>query len=130
MPEIPASHRDLLDQPVASLATNGTDGHPQVTAIWFLVEDDDTIRISLNETRQKVRNLRSDAHCTFFAIDPANPYRTLEVRADASIEPDTDRAFVDRIGAKYDADMTKMDGPGEARVVVTLTPTKVNAWGD
>jgi len=32
MPDVPESHKDLLQAPVAVLATNGRDGHPQVSA--------------------------------------------------------------------------------------------------
>src|SRR3954454_10827686 len=76
---IPDSHKDLLSAPVGVLATNGTDGFPQVSALWFLYEDDAGLRLSLNTTRQKVKNLQKSPEVTFFAIDPANPYRTLEI---------------------------------------------------
>jgi hypothetical protein len=52
MPEIPASHRDLLDGEFATLATIGPDGRPQLSEVWFLAEGD-TVALSLNTTRQK-----------------------------------------------------------------------------
>jgi PPOX class probable F420-dependent enzyme len=124
--EIPASHKDLAESPVGALATIGTDGRPQVTAVWFLY-DDGQLRISLNPARQKVRNLRLNPECAFFILDLANPYRYLEVRGDARIDDDPDYAFAQRIGRKYDADLRQMDGPGGSRVVVTIDPTRVNA---
>lgn len=126
MASIPDSHRDLLDAEVASLATLGPDGRPQVSALWFLAEGD-TVRISLNTTRQKTKNLQRHPACTFFVLDVTNPYRYLELRGDAELTPDPDYAFADRVGAKYHADLREMDGPGESRVVVTLRPVKVNA---
>lgn len=46
---IPESHRDLIETgPIVMLATIGPDGFPQVTATWFLVEEDGTIAASLN----------------------------------------------------------------------------------
>ena len=39
----PESHQDLLKAEVATLATIGHDGYPQVTALWFLFDDDGTI---------------------------------------------------------------------------------------
>ncbi|HUS13803.1 MAG TPA: PPOX class F420-dependent oxidoreductase [Chloroflexia bacterium] len=125
---IPESYRDLLTIPVAILVTNGPDGYPQTTALWFLYDEDGGLRISLNTARQKVKNLRADPHCTLFFIDPANPYRTLEVRAQATLEDDPDYAFATRVGAKYGADMRQNDAPGDRRVVVTLQPVKVNTW--
>jgi PPOX class probable F420-dependent enzyme len=127
--DIPDSHRDLLDGQVAVLATIGADGCPQVTALWFLYTDEDGLRLSLNTVRQKTRNLTANENATLFFIDAANPYRTLEIRGTASIEPDGDHAFADRLGSKYGTDLRTIDQPGETRVVVTLRPTRVNTYG-
>jgi PPOX class probable F420-dependent enzyme len=126
MPAIPASHRDLLDGQFATLATIGPDGRPQVSEVWFLA-DGDTVAISLNESRQKTRNLRANPAASVFLLDLAMPYRYLEIRGDAEITPDADYAFADRVGAKYQSDLRAHDQPGESRVVVTINPTRVNA---
>jgi PPOX class probable F420-dependent enzyme len=128
MTTIPASHRDLLEAQVATLATLGGDGRPQLSEVWFLAEDD-TVRLSLNTTRQKTRNLERQPGCSLLILDLANPYRYLEIRGDAEIEPDPDYTFADKVGAKHQADLRKMDNPGESRVVVTLRPHRVRAWG-
>jgi len=124
---IPETHHDLLRSDVAILATIGRDGIPQVTALWFLFDDDGMIRLSLNTTRQKVKNLQVHPECTFFILDRANPARTLEVRSRAELSPDPDYTFADKLGRKYGANVRMMDRPGESRVVVTLHPIKVNA---
>ena len=125
---IPESHRDLLRADVGILSTIGRDGYPQTTALWFLAEDDGTIKLSLNRARQKTRNLERDPQVTFFVLDRANPMRTLEIRARAEVEPDPDYVFAARIGAKYGGvDLRQMDRAGQGRVVVTLQPAKVNA---
>ena len=126
MPEIPSSHRDLLDAQVATLATIGSDGRPHLSEMWFLA-DGDTVMLSLNTARQKMKNLRANPAATLLILDLANPYRYLEIRGDAEITPDDDYAFADRIGAKYGTDLRQMDQPGETRVVVTIRPTRVNA---
>ena len=126
MATFPDSHRDLLDAPVATLSTNGQDGHPQVTALWFLF-DDGEIKLSLNDSRQKVKNLQRDPRCPLFILDPTTDYRYLELRADARIEPDSDYVFADKVGKKYDSDLRVHDKPGQSRVVVTLEPARVNA---
>jgi PPOX class probable F420-dependent enzyme len=127
MTTFPETHRDLLESDVAILATIGRDGYPQVTALWFLFDEDDTVKLSLNTTRQKVKNLREHPECTFFILDRANPLRTLEVRAHAELSPDEDYAFADKLGRKYGVDLRMMDRPDEHRVIVTLRPIKVNA---
>jgi PPOX class probable F420-dependent enzyme len=126
MAEIPESHRDLLDAQYAALATIAPDGRPQVSAVWFLAEGDD-VRVSLNETRKKVRNLRANPACTLFILDLANPLRYLEIRGDAELTPDDGYAFAGRLGAKYGADIRTFDPPGESRVVLTVRPVTVNA---
>jgi PPOX class probable F420-dependent enzyme len=124
---VPDSHRDLLDALTAVLATNGANGLPQVTAVGFLHDpEDDLIKISLNDTRQKTKNLRRDPQTTFFVLDLNRPYRTLEVRAEAELIADTDLAFAKKAGVKYNADFTRQDRPGETRSIVVLHPVKIN----
>jgi PPOX class probable F420-dependent enzyme len=125
---VPDSHRDLLDAEVASLSTIGDDGFPQVTAVWFLLDEDGKLKLSLNTTRLKMKNLQKRPECALFVLDRENPYRYVSIRARAAIEPDDDYEFADRVGRKYGgADLRAMDGPGEARVMVTLEPVGVLA---
>jgi PPOX class probable F420-dependent enzyme len=129
MTSIPDTHRDLLDAQVAVLGTVGPSGRPQLSAIWFLAEGD-TVKLSLNTARQKVKNLQANPGASLFIFDPASPYRYLEVRGDAQISPDPDYVFADKVGAKYGgSDLRERDQPGESRVVVTIKPTRVVAWG-
>lgn len=129
MTNFPDSHSDLLDAQVATLATIGADGFPQQTEIWFL-HDDGELKLSLNTTRVKTRNLQKHPQCSLLLLDLANPYRYLVVRGNARIEPDDDYSFAEKVGAKYDADLRDNDQPGETRVVVTIDPTNVYAWGN
>ena len=130
MTTIPESHKDLLATDVAMLATQGQDGHPQVTALWFLLDEDGLVKLSLNTVRQKTKNLVRHPECSFFVLDRTNPFRTIEIRAVAEISPDDDYTFADKIGAKYGgADLRTMDAPGQQRVVVVLRPTKINVYG-
>jgi PPOX class probable F420-dependent enzyme len=123
---IPASHADLLEARVATFATVGTDGRPQLTEVWFLAEDG-SVALSLNDSRQKTKNLVNHPACSLLILDLANPYRYLELRGDAEISPDDDYAFADRVGAKYESDLREHDGPSDKRVVVRIRPTRVVA---
>jgi PPOX class probable F420-dependent enzyme len=127
-PTVPESHRDLLDGPFATLATVGPDGRPQVSEVWFLA-DDDAVRVSLNVTRQKTRNLVANPVISLFLLDLAKPLRYLELRGDAEVTPDDDYSFADRLAAKYGegVDLREMDGPGQTRVVVTVKPVRIVA---
>jgi hypothetical protein len=80
MPEVPASHADLLDRPTfAHLATVRPDGAPQSSVMWF-AWDGQRARFSHTRARQKHRNLQHEPRVSFHVQDPDNPYRTLEVR--------------------------------------------------
>jgi PPOX class probable F420-dependent enzyme len=126
MVQVPDSHRDLLDASVATLATIGPDGRPQLSEVWFL-SDGQSVRLSLNTSRQKTKNLMARSECCLFILDLKVPQRYLELRGDAEVAPDADYAFADRVGEKYGADLRVHDGPGESRVVVTIDPQRVNA---
>jgi PPOX class probable F420-dependent enzyme len=127
-PEIPDSHKDLLNAQVGVLGTIGVSGRPQLSATWFLA-DGETVKISLNTTRQKVKNLQAEPKVSFLIFDPANPYKYVELRGDAEITPDDDYAFADQVGAKYGSDLRDRDEPGETRGVVAIKPARVVAWG-
>jgi len=124
---IPESHRYLLDAKVAILATVGADGRPQQSVVWFLA-DGDVVRISLNTSRQKTKNLLRSGVVDLLILDLEKTFRYLEIRGDAVVEPDPDYVFADEVGAKYGGvDLRVHDAPGQSRVVVTVRPTTINA---
>lgn len=123
---IPDNYRDLLSAEVATLSTIGPDGRPQLSEVWFLAEGD-TVSISLNSSRQKVKNLLAHPAASLLILDLGMPYRYLELRGDAEVSPDPDYAFADKVGAKYGSDLRVHDQPGQTRYVVTIRPTRVNA---
>jgi len=125
MPDLPDSHRDLLDSQVATLATIDDEGFPQLTEVWFL-HDDGELKVSINTSRAKARFLEKRPECSLLLLDLQNPYRYLEVRGRARVEPDEDRAFAQQVGAKYDADLSAYDAPEDGRLVVTIKPVKVH----
>ncbi len=126
MTEIPDSHRDLLTSAVATLATIGPDGRPQLSEVWFLA-DDGSVSISLNTSRQKTKNLMARPQCCLFILDLSVPQRYLELRGDAEVTPDDDYSFADLVGKKYGSDLRDHDRPGDRRVVVRILPQRVNA---
>ena len=128
MTTIPESHKDLLNAPVAVLGTVGASGRPQLSGVWFLAEDD-TVRLSLNTSRQKVKNVQANPKVSLL-IFGESPYKYLELRGDAEVSADPDYEFADKVGAKYGgADLRERDNPGDTRVVITIHPQRVIAWG-
>ncbi len=126
MTTFPHSHAEFLDFPVAVLTTIGDDGFPQSTLIWFL-HDDGELKISLNKTRLKVKNLRRRPQVSLLIPDLSDQMRYLEVRGNARLEDDADGSFAQKVGAKYGADLAAYDAPGDERVVATIEPAHMRA---
>lgn len=124
MPLIPASHADLLTGHPVSMATIGPDGFPQVTAVTARLLDDGLVHTSLNERRQKYKNLLANPRATLLAIDPAVRLRTLEVRAEVELIEDVGKEW-SRAFMTPGFDFETVDGPAR-RFHVIFHPIKVN----
>jgi PPOX class probable F420-dependent enzyme len=125
---LPASHLDLLQAAgTAILSTVTPSGAVQSTAVWYLLDDDGELKVSLSTARKKFRNLQANSNATLFILDASNPFHFLEVRATATLTADPDYAFRNKVGAHYGADIASFDAPDAVRFVVTLHPQRVNA---
>ncbi|MCU1465708.1 MAG: hypothetical protein JWM72_1636 [Actinomycetia bacterium] len=130
MTEFPDSHRDLLGAPgFAAFTAHTPAGEMQSTMVWYLLDDDGQLKITSTGDRQKVHNLEADPRVTLLLFDPANMYRTMELRGRASIALDADLVVQKKIGVKYDDDVTSHDEPGTVRYVITILPEKINTFG-
>jgi PPOX class probable F420-dependent enzyme len=122
----PESHRDLLATPLtATLTTIDGHGRPQSTAVWCFVDDDGRLTGSITSDRQKYKNLVGNPNCDLFIIDPHNSYRTLEVRAQADLIPDPDKATVRRFAEVYGVDEAILVNRDEDRYTVIYHPRRV-----
>lgn len=115
---------ELLANPTAVLATNGHDGHPQLTAVWYIVEDD-RICISITDSTRKAKNLALDAGCSVLIFHPETPNYYVEVRGTALVESDHDYKFADRLGERYGTDMRSFDRTDARRLRIAIEPSKV-----
>jgi PPOX class probable F420-dependent enzyme len=128
--DIPDTHADLLAAPnTAVLTTVGADGLPQSTAVWYLVDDDGVLKTSITTDRQKYKNLARHPKATLFILDPANPYRTFEVRAEVELEPDPDKALLPKFAERYSTPVEVLQQAGGDRVVASFNPVRVVANG-
>ena len=127
---IPADHLDLVQAPgVVTFTTIGPSGYPQNSAIWFALGEDGLVRTSLTKVRQKYKNLAARPVASYFWIDPANPFRTLEIRGDVQIEEDADLSFIRALAARYGTTPEAVGIPLEDRVTVTLLPKRIRTNG-
>ena len=124
--QIPESHRDLLTAPLtATLTTLDGQGRPQSTAVWFLVDDDGGLKGSITSDRQKFKNLSRNPNCSLLVIDPVNPWRTLEIRAEAHLTADPEKAMVSKFAKAYQADEAVLKASGDDRYTVTYQGRRV-----
>ena len=130
MPELTDAQREVIGStPVVALSTVGPKGTPQTTATWFLFDDDGLVKISLSESRQKLKNLMRNPGASLLFVNPQNPFQTVEIRGAATFTPDDAGTLIDKINAKYSANVRDFDQPGEQRYMVTIEPEKVLTFG-
>jgi len=131
MTSIPADYLDLVDSKAAivSLATLMPDGTPQVTLVWFDMKGD-LVRVNTALGRVKARNLKDGAAVALAIIDPANPYRYVQVRGHvAHTTTDGADAHIESLSHKYLGKPYPFRQPGEQRLIVEIAPEKVSASG-
>jgi PPOX class probable F420-dependent enzyme len=123
--EIPESHAELFHAPnTAVLTTVGKDGLPQSTAVWYLVHDG-VLKTSILTSRQKYRNLFRHPKASLFVLDPTNPYRSVEVRAEVELAPDPDKTLLPTFAEHYGVPVEALEAAGDDRVIATFNPVRV-----
>ncbi len=135
-PQIPGSHRDLVDcPPVAALTTVMPDGYPQTSVVWC---DFDGRHVRVNTMRgfQKERNMRRNPLVTLLCYDPRRPLRFLEVRGTVVEMTEKGAArHLDALASKYVAKPVRYFGDviplgfaeSEIPVLCRIQPTHVVA---
>ncbi|HUS14585.1 MAG TPA: PPOX class F420-dependent oxidoreductase [Chloroflexia bacterium] len=124
---IPESYNDLLESTaLAHVATVGPLGEPQNNPVWF-DWDGRFIRFSQTKNRQKYQNVQRDPRIAVSIVDPANPYRYLEIRGRvAGIEDDPNLDFINAMAKKYlGQDHYPWHKEGDERVVILVEPERV-----
>lgn len=128
---IPEDKRDLLESTaLAHVATVGPDGEPQNNPVWF-GWDGELLSFSQTTGRQKYRNVQREPRVSLSIVDPANPYRYLEIRGRVErIDPDPERAFINSMAKKYmGVEEYPWHRPGDERVVVVVRPERATHMG-
>ncbi len=131
MKQLPVKYQDLLTdgkKAYAYLATVMPDGSPQVTPVWFNLEDE-CILINAAEGRVKDRNMRAHPQVALVIQDPQNPYRYAEIRgqvADITHQGAVDH--IDKLSHKYTGQDFTFN-PAETRVIYKIKPQSIHAQG-
>ena len=129
---IPEGYLDLLSREkkvFAAVALSLADGTPQVTPIWF---DWDDAHVILNTARGRVKDkvMHRGGKVALLIVDPADPYRYLQIRG--NVVEETEASAFDVIcdlNLKYRGDRDYPKRPGEVRVTYKVQPEQVLARG-
>src|ERR1700720_4471213 len=104
MKEIPAKYSDLLNnntKAFASVASVLKDGSPQVTPVWFDMAGS-KLRINTATGRVKSRTLTEGKKVALAIMDPANPYRYMQIRGKVTkATKDGADAHIDKLSHQY-----------------------------
>ena len=128
---IPEQYKDLLEKPAfGNLGTVMKDGSPQVTPIW-VDYDGQYVRFNSALGRVKDKNVRRDPRVSISLVDPANPYRYLEIRGKVvEITQNGADDHINKLAKKYlGKDVYPFRQPGEVRVTYKIAPEKVSSMG-
>jgi PPOX class probable F420-dependent enzyme len=120
----------LRDKACPVVATVQPDGGPQLSAVWAKLDGDGLVFSTL-ASRQKGRNLARDPRVAVLVSDPADPYRTVEVRGRAQVIPDPTGALIKELGRHYN-DGAEFSEPVERmqqRIVVRVPVEHVTTYG-
>lgn len=128
MASIPVGHTDILEKKaLAVVATVGPKDAPQTSVVWF-DWDGSALRFSTTKQRAKFKHLQKNTSVSVFILDPDDDHRYLELRGEARVSDDPDGSLIDRLSVRYNG--SAWEGPIVGRVIVSLEPTKVVAYGE
>jgi PPOX class probable F420-dependent enzyme len=123
-----------------TLATNGPRGHPHAVAMFFVVDDDLTIRFATYANSQKVKNIERDPRVSLL-IETGTAYSELcgvMLEGHAEIEKDLEKTVATMIEANSltgsplpDIEQIPHDVKvkmASKRVLVSVTPSRLVSW--
>ena len=129
----------LLEKPILGhLGFMGLDGYPRVLTVWFRHADGE-IRIASRPGEYKCRSLRADGRAALTVATPEPPYLTLNVIADATVEPLPERERIELITSlarsymrseladAYLERWMKGGHPGDGELI-RLKPRRYGSW--
>jgi len=109
------------------LAWVGKDGRPHVAPIWFILDGDDVL-FNTHEDSGKAKALKREGQASMVVDDEAPPYSFVKIDGTISFDDDLDRvrALATTIGGRY-MGADRAEAFGARKLVVRLTPTKMTA---
>ena len=129
----------LARERVANVATNGRDGWPHATALWFVMRDAEPWSWTYRKS-QKVKNLERDPRATLM-IETGEEYhelRGLMIEADAEVNSDFDTVFqlAQDLNLRYtpgleqlpDEGLSVLEKQAAKRVAIRFRAKRTSSW--
>jgi len=128
----------LARERVINVATNGRDGWPHLTALWFVMRGNDPWVWTYRKS-QKVKNLERDEHATAL-VESGHEYAELKgvmLKCRARIEYETEPIldFAEELFAKYQGTTPGAEGMRDAlhgqaakRVAIRFEVVETASW--
>jgi PPOX class probable F420-dependent enzyme len=124
---IPDEFHPLLESTaVAFVSTLGISGAPHVTPIWFSF-DGDSLRFSLVDGRQKLKNLHRDPRVAVLVVDPARPTYYVELRGRVDLVVDPGLELERLVSNKYTGGWIDGEAPGTVRFAATVDVERITS---
>ncbi len=122
----------LREKRFAVLATLNKDGTPQLTTMWYVLEDDGTILMNTRAGRLKERNMRRDPRISLCFEDGYN-YLTIKGRVEMIDDPQISQRDIHRLSARYHGEekakrQMETQFSKEQRVTLRLKPEKIQEY--
>ncbi len=122
----------LREKRFAVLATLNKDGTPQLTTMWYLLEDDGTIMMNTRVGRLKGRNMRRDPRISI-CIEDGYRYLTIKGRVEMIDDPQISQRDIYRLSSRYHGEekakkQMETQFSKEQRVTLRLKPESIQEY--
>jgi PPOX class probable F420-dependent enzyme len=122
----------LREKRFAVLATLNKDGTPQLTTMWYLLENDGTILMNTRVGRLKERNMRRDPRVSI-CIPDGYVYLTIKGRVEMIDDPQISQRDIYRLSARYHGEekakkQMERQFSREQRVTLRLKPERIQEY--
>ena len=122
----------LREKRFAVLATLNRDGTPQLTTMWYLLENDGTILMNTRAGRLKERNMRRDPRISL-CFEDGYHYLTIKGHVEMIDDPQVSQRDIYRLSARYHGEekakrQMETQFSKEQRVTLHLKPEKIQEY--
>jgi PPOX class probable F420-dependent enzyme len=128
--QLTEKQKEFLDNPYVGVVTTlRGDGSPHTTVVW-VDREDGTVSFNTEYGRRKPENLERDPRVSLLVLDPADPYRWVEIDGRATLTTDGADEQIDKLAKKYlGKDEYPWRDPEKQRVKVVIEPAHVETYG-